>query len=51
MRLARVGPKGEERPVVVTKDGTALDLSSHVSDFDSRFFARGGLRELAGILG
>jgi 2,4-diketo-3-deoxy-L-fuconate hydrolase len=51
MRLARVGPKGEERPIVVTDDGTAVDVSSHVSDFDAHFLERGGLRELAGILG
>lgn len=49
--MARVGPRGEERPAVVIDDGTAVDVSAQVSDFDAQFFARGGLGELAGILG
>lgn len=50
MRLARVGPRGHERPVVVTDDGRLVDVSAHVSDFDRSFFAEfeaGRLAELA----
>ena len=43
MRLARVGNVGAERPVVVTEDGSYLDLSGVTPDIDGAFFAAGGL--------
>lgn len=50
MRLARVGPRGEERPAVLTSDHTAVDVSRHVPEFDGGFFASGGLSALADLL-
>ena len=44
MRLARPGPPGAERPVVVT-DGEVLDLSGVTDDVDGACFARGGLEQ------
>jgi 2-keto-4-pentenoate hydratase/2-oxohepta-3-ene-1,7-dioic acid hydratase in catechol pathway len=40
MRLARVGPPGAERPVVVSADGTLLDLRDLTPDVDSAFLGR-----------
>jgi 2-keto-4-pentenoate hydratase/2-oxohepta-3-ene-1,7-dioic acid hydratase in catechol pathway len=45
-----VGPRGEERPAVLTSDDAALDVSRHVADFDSDFFAAGGLVLLSEVL-
>jgi 2,4-diketo-3-deoxy-L-fuconate hydrolase len=42
MKLARLGPAGQETPVVVTDHGT-YDLSSVVYDLTGEFFASGGL--------
>ena len=42
MKLARLGPEGQETPVVVTDTGT-YDLSSVVFDLTGEFFASGGL--------
>lgn len=50
MRLVRVGPRGKERPAVLTSDHTAVDVSGHVPEFDGGFFARGGLSAMAGLL-
>jgi len=50
MRLVRLGDKGAERPHVLVDDDQALDVSSHVADFDSTFFARGGLDALRPIV-
>jgi 2-keto-4-pentenoate hydratase/2-oxohepta-3-ene-1,7-dioic acid hydratase in catechol pathway len=41
MRFARVGPPGSERPVVVTTDGTLLDLAPVATDVDAGFLAHG----------
>jgi 2-keto-4-pentenoate hydratase/2-oxohepta-3-ene-1,7-dioic acid hydratase in catechol pathway len=43
MRLARLGPVGAERPVVVADDGAYLDLSGITPDIDGAFLAGGGL--------
>lgn len=42
MKLARLGPEGQETPVVITDHGT-YDLSSIVYDLTGEFFASGGL--------
>ncbi len=34
MKLLRVGPKGNEKPAVLDKDGKIRDISSHVSDLN-----------------
>ncbi len=50
MRLVRLGAKGAERPHVLVDDDHALDVAEHVGDFDSAFFARGGLDALRPIV-
>jgi 2-keto-4-pentenoate hydratase/2-oxohepta-3-ene-1,7-dioic acid hydratase in catechol pathway len=47
MKLMRVGPPGHERPAVVLPDGTAVDASPVTADYDTVFFASGGLDDLA----
>ena len=42
MKLARIGARGAERPVVVTDDGY-LDLASVTTEIDGDFLAGGGL--------
>ncbi len=49
MKLARLGPRGREQPVVVTDAGT-YDLSSLVFDLTGEFFASGGLRRVRDAL-
>ena len=49
MRIARVGPAGQERPVVVA-DQTAFLAEPVTADFDSRFFESGGLDRLRSAL-
>ncbi|MEP4534407.1 MAG: fumarylacetoacetate hydrolase family protein [Cyclobacteriaceae bacterium] len=39
MKLIRFGAEGAEKPGVVLSDGTRLDVSSLVSDYDEAFFA------------
>jgi 2-keto-4-pentenoate hydratase/2-oxohepta-3-ene-1,7-dioic acid hydratase in catechol pathway len=34
MKLLRVGPKGNEKPAVLDKDGKIRDISSHISDLN-----------------
>ncbi len=43
MKLARIGPAGQERPVVITEDGTALDLTPVTDDITPAFLASGGI--------
>lgn len=50
MRLARFGEAGAERPGVMTDAEERLDLSSHFTDWDSRFFGGDGLDALAEVL-
>jgi 2-keto-4-pentenoate hydratase/2-oxohepta-3-ene-1,7-dioic acid hydratase in catechol pathway len=47
MKLMRVGPPGQERPAVLLPDGTAVDASPVATDYDTVFFASGGLDDLA----
>ncbi len=49
MKLLRFGKAGEEKPGVF-EGGKILDLSSHFSDFDRKFFNQGGLEKLKEIL-
>jgi 2-keto-4-pentenoate hydratase/2-oxohepta-3-ene-1,7-dioic acid hydratase in catechol pathway len=43
MRLLRIGPKGAERPVLLTADGSWRDLRPVTAEIDGRFLAAGGL--------
>jgi 2,4-didehydro-3-deoxy-L-rhamnonate hydrolase len=47
MKLIRFGKPGRESPGIVTDDGTRLDASAFVSDYDETFFANDGLSRLA----
>ena len=47
MKLIRVGDPGRERPGVLLKDGTRIDVSGCVADFDEAFFGGDGLATLA----
>ncbi|HYE99165.1 MAG TPA: fumarylacetoacetate hydrolase family protein [Planctomycetota bacterium] len=47
MKLLRLGEVGKEKPAVLLRDGVALDVQSHVRDFDGPFFETGGLQELS----
>jgi hypothetical protein len=46
MRLARVGPVGRERPVVLDADGSHWDASVVTSDIDGPFLASDGPERL-----
>ena len=37
MKLLRVGPKGNEKPAAIDKDGKIRDISSHISDLNPDF--------------
>lgn len=50
LRLIRFGEAGGERPGVLLDDGSRLDVSDCVSDYDETFFARGGMDALRGWL-
>lgn len=43
MRFMRVGPAGQERPVMVGDGGVARDLSGMTDDVDGAFLASGGI--------
>jgi 2,4-diketo-3-deoxy-L-fuconate hydrolase len=47
MKLARYGQPGKETPAVLLEDGTRIDVSAFVRDFDEAFFGGDGLRGLA----
>jgi 2-keto-4-pentenoate hydratase/2-oxohepta-3-ene-1,7-dioic acid hydratase in catechol pathway len=47
MKLARFGEPGSERPGVLLDDGTRVDASAFVRDYDEAFFAGDGLQGLA----
>jgi 2,4-didehydro-3-deoxy-L-rhamnonate hydrolase len=47
MKLARFGEPGSERPGVLLDDGTRVDASALVRDYDEAFFASDGLQALA----
>ena len=46
MKLLRCGPPGLETPCVELGDGTRIDVSACVRDFDEAFFSADGLFEL-----
>jgi len=46
MKLARFGEPGSERPGVLLDDGTRLDASAFVGDYDEAFFGGDGIRTL-----
>jgi 2-keto-4-pentenoate hydratase/2-oxohepta-3-ene-1,7-dioic acid hydratase in catechol pathway len=50
VRLIRLGPIGAERPHLLLEDERVLDVTETVGDFDSAFFARGGLEQLSQLL-
>jgi 2-keto-4-pentenoate hydratase/2-oxohepta-3-ene-1,7-dioic acid hydratase in catechol pathway len=41
MKLVRIGPPGQERPAVLARDGTVLDLTGLTSDIDGGLLATG----------
>ena len=46
MKLARFGDAGSERPGVILPDGSWIDVSAHVRDYDEAFFAGDGIAKL-----
>ncbi len=46
MKLVRFGPRGHEKPGIVTADGRVKDVSAHLHDYDHAFFSSGGLAAL-----
>jgi len=46
MKLIRLGEPGQEKPGVLLKDGSRIDVSAIGSDYDENFFAKGGLKQL-----
>ena len=50
MKLIRFGEPGKEKPGVVLEDGSRIDVSAAVSDYDEKFFEGGGLKILASWL-
>ena len=49
-KLFRFGPRGAERPAVLTADGRHLDCSSFGEDWGPAFFAREGMTRLSTFL-
>jgi len=49
MKLVRFGPEGEERPGLYSEEGTVIDVSAEIDDFDRAFFAGNGLEKLERI--
>ena len=46
MKLIRFGQNGQEKPGVLLKGGTWLDVSEAVRDYDGTFFAENGIESL-----
>lgn len=46
MKLIRFGEPGHEKPGVLLKDGSRIDVSAIGSDYNEGFFADGGLKKL-----
>ena len=46
MKLIRFGDRGKEKPGLVLKDGTRVDVSAAVPDYNEEFFATDGLERL-----
>jgi 2-keto-4-pentenoate hydratase/2-oxohepta-3-ene-1,7-dioic acid hydratase in catechol pathway len=49
MKLMRVGPKGQERPALLDKEGRVRDLSGLVADITPRLLTPAGLAALAAV--
>ena len=47
MKLIRFGKAGSESPGIITEDGTRLDVSAFMADYDEVFFANDGLSQLS----
>jgi len=50
MKLLRIGDFGKEKPAVMLGDGSVVDVSAHVTDYNGSFFESGGLEKLRGLL-
>jgi 2-keto-4-pentenoate hydratase/2-oxohepta-3-ene-1,7-dioic acid hydratase in catechol pathway len=50
MYLMRIGAAGLEKPIARIDDGSYVDLSDVVSDFDEDFFAAGGVDRIRGVV-
>jgi 2,4-didehydro-3-deoxy-L-rhamnonate hydrolase len=46
MKLIRFGSSGAERPGVMLEDGTRLDVSNAVADYDDAFYAGDGIQRV-----
>ena len=46
MKLIRFGDRGKEKPGLLLQDGTPVDVSAAVTDYDEEFFASDGLARL-----
>jgi 2,4-diketo-3-deoxy-L-fuconate hydrolase len=46
MKLTRFGDRGEEKPGLLLKDGTRVDVSAAVTDYNEEFFGTDGLERL-----
>lgn len=44
MKLIRFGALGKEKPGVQLQEGTRLDVSQFIQDYDEAFFGTGGLK-------
>jgi len=49
MKLARIGPSGQERPVIVARDGRYRDISSLIGDLGGSALSRDSLAKLAAL--
>ena len=49
MRIARIGPKNSERPVLIDADGVLRDLHGLVDDIDATVLSPAGLRALSAV--
>jgi 2-keto-4-pentenoate hydratase/2-oxohepta-3-ene-1,7-dioic acid hydratase in catechol pathway len=50
MKLIRIGASGAERPAALVADGTYVDLSDVVGDFDEEFFGSGGIERVRPVV-
>ncbi|MGC0144909.1 fumarylacetoacetate hydrolase family protein [Pseudactinotalea sp. Z1732] len=50
MKLMRLGPLGQERPVVRLDESTYVNVGDVAGDFDETFFARDGLDQLRQVV-
>jgi 2,4-didehydro-3-deoxy-L-rhamnonate hydrolase len=46
MKLIRFGDRGKEKPGLLLKDGTRVDVSAGITDYDERFLGTDGLERL-----